>query len=86
MTFCVLYVFVLLRHDWHRVARFNTTAHPTAAWPARQSVEAFPRDLIVFGEDRLRRVLGSCVAYHYRSRTHGGSTEKRCALGEEGID
>jgi hypothetical protein len=38
----VLYVFVILAHDRRRVLHFNVTENPTAAWTARQMVEAFP--------------------------------------------
>ena len=44
VTFRLLYVFVVLQHDRRRVVHFNVTAHPTAAWTARQIVEAFPFD------------------------------------------
>jgi transposase InsO family protein len=43
-TFHVLYVFIVLQHDRRRVVHFNVTNHPTAAWTARQIVEAFPFD------------------------------------------
>ena len=39
ITFRVLYVFVVLRHDRRRVAHFNVTTNPTAQWAARQIVE-----------------------------------------------
>ena len=42
ITFRVLYVFVVLRHDRRRVVHFNVTSHPTARWAAQQIVEAFP--------------------------------------------
>jgi transposase InsO family protein len=42
--FQVLFVFIVLRHDRRQVVHFNVTAHPTAAWAARQIVEAFPFD------------------------------------------
>jgi putative transposase len=42
ITFRVLYVFVVLRHDPRRVVHFNVTARPTAAWTARQVLQAFP--------------------------------------------
>jgi hypothetical protein len=43
-TFRILYTLVVLRHARRRVVHFNVTAHPTAAWIARQIVEAFPND------------------------------------------
>jgi len=42
VTFRVLYVLLVLRHDHRRVAHFNVTTHPTAQWAAQQIVEAFP--------------------------------------------
>ena len=42
ITFRVLYVFLVLRHDRRRVAHFNVTTNPTAPWAAQQIVEAFP--------------------------------------------
>ena len=42
VTFRVLYVFVVFRHDRRRVVHFNVTTNPTARWTAQQIVEAFP--------------------------------------------
>jgi transposase InsO family protein len=42
ITFRVLYVFPVLRHDRRRVVHFNLTTSPTAPWAAQQIVEAFP--------------------------------------------
>ena len=42
ITFRVLYVFLVLRHDRRRIVHFNVTANPTAQWAAQQTVEAFP--------------------------------------------
>jgi len=41
-TFKLLYVFVVLSHDRRRILHVNVTDHPTAAWTARQILEAFP--------------------------------------------
>jgi len=43
-TFRILYVFVVLLHHRRRIVHFNVTETPTAAWTARQIVEAFPDD------------------------------------------
>ena len=43
-TFKVLYVFIVICHERRRVVHFNVTRHPTAAWTARQIVEACPWD------------------------------------------
>ncbi len=40
----ILFVFVVLLHHRRRIAHFNVTEHPTAAWTAQQVVEAFPDD------------------------------------------
>ena len=42
VTFRVLYVFVVLRHERRRIVHFNVTTNPTARWTAQQVVEAFP--------------------------------------------
>jgi len=42
ITFRVLYVFLVLRHDRRRSFTSNVTSHPTAHWAAQQIVEAFP--------------------------------------------
>ena len=44
VTFRVLYVFLVLRHDRRRIVHFNVTPNPTARWTAQQIVEAFPYD------------------------------------------
>ena len=45
LTFDLLFCFVVLSHDRRRILHVNVTANPTAAWTARQIVEAFPFDL-----------------------------------------
>ena len=44
VTFRVLYVFLVLRHDRRLVVHFNVTRNPTARWTAQQIIEAFPYD------------------------------------------
>ncbi len=39
-TVRVLFVLVILSHDRRRILYFNATGHPTAAWTARQLLEA----------------------------------------------
>lgn len=41
-TFKVLYVLVVLSHARRQILHVNVTEHPTAAWTARQILEAFP--------------------------------------------
>jgi transposase InsO family protein len=65
-TFRVLFVLVILSHDRRRILHFNVTAHPTAAWTARQLIEACgledtPRYLLrdndsIYGEVFRRQV------------------------------
>ena len=42
VTFRILYVFIVLRHDRGRVVHFNVTTNPSAEWTAQQIVDAFP--------------------------------------------
>ena len=42
LTFRLLFVFVVLRHHRRELVHISVTDHPTAAWTARQIVEAFP--------------------------------------------
>ncbi|MGA2616914.1 MAG: hypothetical protein ABSF26_04835 [Thermoguttaceae bacterium] len=42
VTFHVLYVFIVLRHDRRRVVHFNVTDHPYAEWAGPQIIDAFP--------------------------------------------
>ena len=42
ITFQVLYVFLIMRHDRRRVVHFNISTGPTAQWAAQQIVQAFP--------------------------------------------
>ena len=44
ITFRVLYVFLVLRHERRRVVHFNVTRNPTARWTAQQVIETFPDD------------------------------------------
>ena len=43
-TFRVLYVLLIMAHDRRRILHFNVTPSPSAAWTARQLLEAFPHD------------------------------------------
>ena len=44
VTFRILYVLLVLRHERRQVVHFNITEHPTGQWTAQQMVEAFPWD------------------------------------------
>jgi putative transposase len=68
LTFRLLFVFVVLRHDRRELVHLNVTDHPTAVWTAQQLVEAFPDDTAptyllrdrdrVYGDEFVRRVQG----------------------------
>jgi hypothetical protein len=44
VTFRILYVFLVLKHERRKVVHFNVTENLTARWTAQQLVEAFPWD------------------------------------------
>ncbi len=64
--FRLLFVLVIMSHDRRRILHFNVTQHPSAAWTARQVVEAYgadnaPRFLVrdrdaIYGETFQRQV------------------------------
>jgi putative transposase len=66
LTFRLLFVFVVLRHERRELLQLNVTDHPTAVWTAQRIVEAFPDDTAptyllrdrdgVYGEPFARRV------------------------------
>jgi putative transposase len=68
VTFRVLYVLLVLRHDRRRVVYFRVTTNPYAEWAAQQILEAFPyetaaRFLIrdrddIYGDYFTKRVEG----------------------------
>jgi putative transposase len=68
LTGRVLFVFVVLMHHRRRIVHVNVTEHPTAAWTARQMIEAFPNDTAprwllrdrdaVHGDTFRRRIAG----------------------------
>ena len=44
LTFRLLFVFVVLRHDRRELLHLHVTDQPTAVWTARQILEAFPNE------------------------------------------
>jgi putative transposase len=66
LTFRLLFVFVVLRHDRRELLHLNVTDHPTAVWTTQQIIEAFPEDSAprfllrdrdaIYGEGFARRV------------------------------
>ncbi len=70
-SFRVLFVFIVLAHQWRRVLHFNVTEHRTAGWTAQQIIEAFPWDTAprhvlrdrdrIYGNDFKRRLHGMSI-------------------------
>ncbi|MEM7248532.1 MAG: integrase core domain-containing protein [Acidobacteriota bacterium] len=68
VTFRLLHVLVLLRHDRRSIMHVNVTQYPTAEWTAQQVVDAFPWDEVpryllrdrdgVYGRAFSKRVRG----------------------------
>ena len=68
VTFRVLYVFIVMRHDRRQIVHFNVTTNPYAEWTAQQIINAFPyeeapRFLIrdrddIYGDHFTKRVEG----------------------------
>src|SRR4029453_1998470 len=66
LTFRLLFVFVVLRHERRELLHINVTDHPSAVWTAQQINEAFPDDSAprfllrdrdaIYGEEFVRRV------------------------------
>jgi putative transposase len=44
LTFRLLFVFVVLRHERRELVHLAVTNHPTAEWTARQLIHAFPEE------------------------------------------
>ncbi len=73
VTFRILYVFLVLRHERREIVHFNVTAHPTAQWTAQQRVEAFPFDT---APRYLLRDRDAIYGERFRRRSHSlGITE-----------
>ena len=68
LTFRLLFVFVVLRHDRRELLHVNVTDHPSAVWAARQIIETFPEETApkyllrdrdaIYGEKFVRRIKG----------------------------
>jgi len=66
LTFSLLYVYVVMRHERRKIAHLNVTRFPSAVWTAQQMVEAFPFDTTpryvirdrdgIYGSEFRRRV------------------------------
>jgi putative transposase len=72
-SFRLLYVMIILAHDRRKIARFDVTGHPTAAWLSRQLTEAFPWDT---APRYLLRDRDASYGQHFRRRVDAmGITE-----------
>jgi putative transposase len=66
LTFRLLFVFVMLRHERRELLHINVTDRPSAVWTAQQIIEAFPYSTApkyllrdrdgVYGKEFARRV------------------------------
>ena len=73
ITFRVLYVFLVLRHERRPAIHFNVTKNPTTRWTARQVIQAFPRDE---SPRLILRDRDSICGDHFRDRVqHMGIEE-----------
>jgi putative transposase len=73
VTFRILYVFLVLKHDRRQVVHLNVTEHPTAQWTAQQLVEAFPWDET---PRYLLRDRDNVYGARYRRRVHSLGIEE----------
>ena len=72
VSFRILFVFLVLKHDQRRIVHFNVTEYPTAQWTAQQLVEAFPWD-----EPRyLLRDRDTIYGATFRRRVHSLGIEE----------
>jgi putative transposase len=65
VTFKVLFVLVILAHEWRRSVPINVTEHPPAEWTAQQVVRAFPWDT---APRYLLRERDRIYGAHFRQR------------------
>jgi transposase InsO family protein len=68
VTFRILYVFLVLRHNRRLVVHFNATEHPKSQWTAQQMIEAFPWDS---APRYLLRDRDKVYGPMFRCRVHG---------------
>ena len=84
VSFRMLFVFVALAHHRRRVMHFNVTEHPTTAWTAQQTVEAFPEDTASRYLIRDRdQIYGEC--FRNRLRDRGRYPEAASGHGTHGV-
>jgi putative transposase len=73
VTHKVLFVLLILAHEWRRVVHANITEHPTTAWTAQQVIDAFPWDK---APRHLLRDRDHIYGTHFRQRVrHMGIEE-----------
>lgn len=73
LSFRILYVVLVLKHERRQVMHFNVTEHPTAQWMAQQLLEAFPWDE---APRYLLRDRDDTYGAQYRRRVHSLGIEE----------
>ena len=73
LTFRLLFVFVVLRHDRRELLHLNVTDHPSAVWTAQQIIEAFPWDS---APEYLLRDRDAIYGNAFRQRVQGMGIEQ----------
>lgn len=73
LSFRILYVVLVLKHERRQVMHFNVTEHPTAQWMAQQLIEAFPWDE---APRYLLRDRDDTYGAQYRRRVHSLGIEE----------
>ena len=84
LTFRLLFVFVVLRHDRRELLHVNVTDHPSAVWAARQIIETFPEETApkyllrdrdaIYGEEFVRHVQSLGIREVLTAHAHPGKT------------
>jgi hypothetical protein len=65
VTFRLIYVLIVIRHERRKVVHFNITEAPTAAWTAQQVINAFPEET---APEYLLRDRDSIYGWAFRRR------------------
>jgi transposase InsO family protein len=73
LSFRILYVVLVLKHERRQVMHFNVTEHPTVQWMAQQLIEAFPWDE---APRYLLRDRDDTYGAQYRRRVHSLGIEE----------
>jgi transposase InsO family protein len=74
VTFRLIYVLIVIRHERRKVVHFNITEAPTAAWTAQQVINAFPEET---APEYLLRDRDSIDGSAFRRRVEGMGIEQK---------